>query len=135
MKDRKSPTKLRQAQEWLLALQKRNAAVLSAQSLREYYGNVLRHDRSAAAVAALRHEMVGLDRVVPEALRIDYLAEAWALQDRHRVSFWDALLLASALAAGCTIFLSEDMNGGQKIEALSIVNPFTTAPEAVLGSP
>lgn len=94
---------------------------------------MLRQNRSAAAVLALRQEMAKLDGFVPDALRIDWLAEAWALQDRHRVSFWDALLLASALAADCTIFLSEDMNGGQKIETLSIVNPFTTAPDTVLG--
>lgn len=67
-------------------------------------------------------------------LRVDRLSDAWGIQDQHRLSFWDALPVASALVAGCTIFLSEDMNGGQKIETLTIVNPFTTAPEAVLGA-
>ena len=62
------------------------------------------------------------------------MAEAWALEDRYRLAFFDCLLLASALAAGCGVFLSEDMNGGQMIETLSIVNPFTTTPETVFGS-
>ncbi|MBY0563535.1 MAG: PIN domain-containing protein [Hyphomonadaceae bacterium] len=133
-KDKTSPSKLKAATAWLSALLDRNAAVLSAQSLREYYVNVLRQDRSRSAVAALRAQIAALDDVVPDGLRSDHLALAWELQDRHRVSFWDALLLASALTAGCAIFLSEDMNGGQKIESLTIVNPFATAPEAVLGA-
>lgn len=132
-KDRTSPSKLKAARQWLSALLDKNVAILSAQSLREYYVNALRQDRSAGAVSALRAYMAALDEVVPDELRTDHLALAWELQDRHRVSFWDALLLASALVSGCTIFLSEDMNGGQKIEKLTIVNPFTTAPEAVLG--
>lgn len=132
-KDKTSPSKLKAATAWLSALLDRNAAVLSAQSLREYYVNVLRQDRSRPAVAALRAHIAALDDVVPDSLRSDHLALAWELQDRHRVSFWDALLLASALTAGCAIFLSEDMNSGQKIETLTIVNPFTTAPESVLG--
>jgi predicted nucleic acid-binding protein len=42
--------------------------------------------------------------------------------------------MASAIEAGCGYFLSEDMNAGQRIETLTIVNPFTTAPEAVFGA-
>ena len=133
-KDTSEHSKLRIANAWIKALMQRNLAVLSAQSLREYYSNMLRLDRRADAVRRLRAEMAALDEVVPDALRTDHLALAWELQDRHRVSFWDGLLLASALVAGCTVFLSEDMNGGQKIETLSIVNPFTTAPESVLGT-
>lgn len=133
-KDRTSPLKLKAATQWLKALLDTNAAVLSAQSLREYYVNALRSDRSAGAVAALRAYVAALDDIVPDQLRADHLALAWELQDRHRLSFWDALLLASALAADCTIFLSEDLNAGQQIETLTIVNPFTTAPESVLGA-
>ncbi len=38
--------------------------------------------------------------------------------------FYDALILASALKGGCTILLSEDFQDGQKIEGLTITNPF-----------
>lgn len=133
-KDRTSPSKQDRAEAWLTAAVRSDALVLSAQSLREYYYAALRKDRTPQSVQELRAEVVALGAFVPNELRIDYLAQAWALQDRHRLSFWDALLLASALAAGCTIFLSEDMNGGQKVETLTIVNPFATAPEAVLGA-
>jgi predicted nucleic acid-binding protein len=133
-KDTTENSKLKIANKWIETLLRRNLAVLSAQSLREYYSNMLRLDRRADAVRRLRVEMAALDTLVPDDLRLDRLTEAWALQDRHRLSFWDAMHLASALAAGCAFFLSEDMNDRQKIETLTIVNPFTTAPEAVLGA-
>lgn len=134
-KDTTAPSKMRQAQAWMAAVIAADALVLSAQSLREFYWNVLKMDRSAAAVAALRAETARLDAYVPDLLRLDRLDEGWAIQDRHKLAFYDSLLIASALAAECEVFLSEDMSNGQKVETLAIVNPFTTAPDAVLGAP
>lgn len=133
-KDRTNPSKQKQAQAWIEAAVARDALILSAQSLREYYWAVLRKERARAALAVLRGEILALDTYVPETLRVDPLGRAWEIQDRHRLSFWDSLLLASALVAGCRIFLSEDMNGGQSVDTLTIVNPFTTEPESVLGA-
>ena len=48
-------------------------------------------------------------------------------------SWWDCLLLASALELGCSHFLSEDLQDGQVIGGLTIINPFTHAPEEILG--
>lgn len=132
-KDLTEPSKQKKAQNWISAAIEKDALILSAQSLREYYWAALRHDRSPSAAAELRREIAALNAYVPEMLRVDYLAEAWTLQDRYHLSFWDSLLLASALVAGCTLFLSEDMNGGQTVGGLTIINPFTTAPKAVLG--
>jgi len=108
--------------------------VLSAQSLREHYSISLRLDRSPAAVDSARREIASLSAYVPDDLRADRLAEAWTLQDRHQIGFWDSLLVASALAAGCAFFLSEDLNSGQKIETLRIIDPFTTTPDAAFGA-
>ena len=41
-----------------------------------------------------------------------------------RLSYWDALMLASAAEVGCTIMLSEDMQDGATLLGLEIVNPF-----------
>ena len=43
---------------------------------------------------------------------------------RGRLSYWDALMLASAAEAGCTVMLSEDMQDGAVLFGLEIVNPF-----------
>jgi predicted nucleic acid-binding protein len=133
-KDTTHASKQKRASDWMSALSERRAVVLSAQSLREFYVNMLRQSHSAGALRNLRAEVAALDNYVPEALRIDRMTDAWRLQDRHKLNFWDSLLLASALAGGCSVFLSEDLNNGQKIETLTIVDPFTTAPDAVLGA-
>ena len=38
--------------------------------------------------------------------------------------FYDSLIVAAALEAGCTRLLSEDLQHGQQIEGLTIENPF-----------
>jgi predicted nucleic acid-binding protein len=47
------------------------------------------------------------------------------IAERFQLQFYDSLLLASALEAGCTHFISEDMKGGMVIDGLKVVNPFT----------
>lgn len=46
------------------------------------------------------------------------------IQERHRLSFWDALILAAAAKAGAARLLSEDLNHGQVIEGVTIMNSF-----------
>jgi predicted nucleic acid-binding protein len=46
------------------------------------------------------------------------------IQQRWRFGFYDALIVASALFAGCTQLLSEDLQDGQRIEGLVVKNPF-----------
>jgi predicted nucleic acid-binding protein len=41
-----------------------------------------------------------------------------------RLSYWDALMVASAAEAGCTAMLSEDMQDGRTIFGVEIINPF-----------
>ena len=49
------------------------------------------------------------------------------LAERHALSVFDAMIVASALHAGCDTLLSEDMQHGTKFERLRIVNPFRVA--------
>jgi len=42
----------------------------------------------------------------------------------HRLSFWDALIVATATRCGATTLLTEDLNAGQVLEGVRIVNPF-----------
>jgi predicted nucleic acid-binding protein len=52
----------------------------------------------------------------------------------HQFSWWDCLLLASAIELGCTHFLSEDLKDGQTIEGLTILSPFAHTPDQILVS-
>ena len=46
------------------------------------------------------------------------------IAERYGLAFYDALIVASALGAECTTLYTEDMQHGQKIGDLTIVNPF-----------
>lgn len=52
--------------------------------------------------------------------------QALELQDRYRYSFYDSLIIAAALEAGCSRILSEDLHDGQEIGGVRIVNPFAS---------
>lgn len=48
------------------------------------------------------------------------------LREKHQLSYWDSLIVASAKSCGATLLYSEDMKDGLVIETLTITNPFLT---------
>lgn len=50
--------------------------------------------------------------------------QALMIHDSHQLSYYDSLIVASALQAKCKKLYTEDMHHGQKIDGLEIVNPF-----------
>ena len=61
----------------------------------------------------------------PLPVTLDTHREALAIAERYSCRIYDALIVASALEARCTILYSEDMRDGQVIdERLTIRNPF-----------
>ena len=42
----------------------------------------------------------------------------------NRLSFWDSMVVEAARVSGCSILFSEDLNAGQTIAGVKIVNPF-----------
>ena len=74
-----------------------------------------------AAQRFMAHSLLPLWRVMPSAA---LYAKTLALRARWQLSFYDALIVAAALEAGCKRLLSEDLQHGQRIEGLRIENPF-----------
>ena len=73
------------------------------------------------ALRALQNVLTPLWRVQPSAA---LYARALGVQERYQFSFYDSMIVAAALEAGCARLLSEDLQHGQKIEGLTIKNPF-----------
>jgi predicted nucleic acid-binding protein len=67
-----------------------------------------------------------LDEVVPITLNTHNGAVALARE--HGLSFFDALIVAAAIEAGCDTLYSEDLQHGRAIGSLAIVNPFLESP-------
>ena len=102
-------------------------AWLTFQALSEFYcGNVLRkahHARRGSGGAGASDWLTASSAASPAtASRPSSAALPHALGGR--VSYWDALLVATAAEAGCTWVLTEDMADGAVLEGLRIHNPF-----------
>jgi predicted nucleic acid-binding protein len=65
--------------------------------------------------------LVPLWQVLPSQ---ELYQRALEVQARYRYRFYDSLLIAAALECGCDRLLSEDLQHGQRIEQLTIENPF-----------
>ena len=72
----------------------------------------------------LEKVLTPLWRIMPSR---ELYSSAIAIQSRYRYSFYDALIIAVTLEAGCARLLTEDMQHGQRIEGLMIENPFLPA--------
>ena len=55
----------------------------------------------------------------------DDVAGAITLHRRHRIGFWDAMIVWSAQQLGCAILWSEDFNPGQVFDGMRVRSPFT----------
>ncbi len=120
--DTGEPAKRRRADRVLRELGSQRA-VISPQVLSEFYVNVQRlAEPLAQPEARLAVERLARLRTVP--LDSDRVLEALAIQDRWQTSYWDALIFAAAAAAGCAEVFSEDLQHGQTIAGVQIVNPF-----------
>ena len=53
------------------------------------------------------------------------LLEASSIRQRYNISFWDSMLVSTAIQSQCSIFYTEDMRHGLIVnDVLTIVNPF-----------
>ena len=64
-----------------------------------------------------------LYRVQPD---VRLYQKALEIRARHRFSFYDALIIAAAVEAGCKTLYSEDLTHAQQVEGVTVVNPFRT---------
>ncbi|MCP3370211.1 PIN domain-containing protein [Bradyrhizobium cajani] len=98
--------------------------VISAQVLNEFT-NVLRKKQRqdwSVVEAAVQSIRFRFPDIVP--ITADTHAAAIALARDHTLAFYDALIVATALEAGCNSLYSEDLQHGRSLGGLTIVNPF-----------
>jgi len=111
------------AKEILRELWVERTGVLSVQVLQEFYVNVTRKIPSPLTKASARLVVDGYATWCVETTPTE-IAGAFRIEDEARISFWDALIVSSAVKSGATRILSEDLNAGQQIGGIFIENPF-----------
>ncbi len=128
--DDADPRKQRVARDWRAELWKSRLGRVSFQVLNEFYVNAVR--LKPAAGDAARAEVRDLLAWNPVMTDASVIERGWKLQDRYRLSFWDSLIVAAAKAAACGFLLTEDLQDGQKLDGVEVVNPFQRGPASVL---
>jgi predicted nucleic acid-binding protein len=114
--------KRRVARKLLSAHLEDQTAVLSTQVLQEYFVAVTRV--GLPAEIAQQHVATYAQANIVQ-VTTELILAAIGLHRLHKLSFWDALIVRSAHAAGCSIVFSEDMKHGQSYDGVLIENPFS----------
>jgi predicted nucleic acid-binding protein len=112
------------AQELLKTLASDEALRVSTQVLQELYSVLTgKLKRNLTPLQTLAY----LDEIAQSPVTVaDYalIRAAAELSSRHKLSFWDALIIVAAVRSGATYLYSEDLQHGRTILGVKILNPF-----------
>ena len=117
-----APLKQRAALALLKGLYEGGLGVLSTQVLQEYCNVALKKLKLPAQYVRSQLDLYEQFEVVQVTPAI--IHAGLDLHQTRSVSFFDAIVLASAHASGCNVIWTEDMNAGEVVNGVTISNPF-----------
>ena len=120
--DGDSPDKQARARE-LLGEEVENI-VLSAQVLGEFYVTVTRKLSNPLGADMARKVVDDLCAFQVRPLHTALVRTAASRCGESKLSYWDALIVETAIDAGAAVLLTEDLQHGQVFNGLRVVNPF-----------
>ena len=132
-RDASEPAKQPAAERWLRLLWATCSGRVSSQVLNEYYSVVTEKLRPGLSRDEARADVRNLMAWAPVPTDGPVVEGAWTVQDRYGLSWWDALVVSAAQVAGCAWLLTEDLQHGQALDGVTVVDPFLTEPEELLG--
>ena len=100
------------------------SGVISTQVLQEFYVTLTRKIPSplkGAQVRRILNNYMTWDVAVNDGTTI---LQASEIEETYNISFWDAMIVSAAFMKNAEILLTEDLNEGQHLEGMTIVNPF-----------
>ncbi len=127
-RDSDHPAKQERAQAWLEHLWSSAEGRISAQVLNEYYVTVTRRLEARLSPVEARADIEDLLAWSPQPIDTDLVLRALEIGEAAQLSHWDALIVAAAQRSGCTHLLTEDLNDGQQIDTVAVINPFAHEP-------
>jgi len=123
--DARDPRKHRRAEEWLDVLWRERLGRTSMQALSEFYAVATRKlgiSRDIAWEETGRY--FGWD---PHPVDETLMRRAREVEQRYRLSWWDSLIVAAAQLQHCVLLLTEDLQDGMLVGALTVRSPFALA--------
>jgi predicted nucleic acid-binding protein len=130
-RDTAAAQKQARAAEWMSFLWRSGRGRLSMQVLNEYYYTVTRKLKPGLDAATARQEARQLMQWHPVEISSSVLERGWSVQDRYTTSFWDGLIIAAAQVARCDYLLTEDLQDGQNLGGVVVLNPFQHQPREI----
>jgi predicted nucleic acid-binding protein len=127
--------KQQRARQWISECWVRRCGRVSTQVLNEFYSNARRRFATAISAGDARAEVRRYQAWSPWLIDQPTIESAWAVESRYQINYWDALMVAAAQHQACTLLLTEDLQHGQCIDKLQIVNPFLVGPEILDSDP
>lgn len=112
------------AEALLSELWQRRTGCISIQVLQEFYVNATRKLSTPLDVPTARQVVADYSRWIVHVPTSADVLDAIDLQQANKLSFWDAMILQSALTLGCKLLWSEDLNLGQRFADLELQTPF-----------
>lgn len=103
------------------------AGVISTQVLQELVVNLRRKAKRPLDVRAVRDVVADYLSWQVVVNGGESVLEALDIEARYRLSFWDALIVRAAQAAGADVLYSEDLSDGQAYGGVRVVNPLKAA--------
>jgi predicted nucleic acid-binding protein len=96
--------------------------VISTQVLNELYSALLKNKLSDSEIQS-KLEIV-MEELIVRPITSEVVRFSWLIKNRYKFSYWDSLIVASALKNECSILYSEDLQHNQRIEdKLTVINP------------
>lgn len=124
--DNDSPRQQARARELLVGYAQH--IILSTQVLGEFYVTVTRKFQTPLPATDAMEALDELCAFPVRPLRTELVRSAVRRSASSELSYWDALIIESAIDAGATILLTEDLQHGRTFDGLRIVNPFRADP-------
>ena len=120
--DADSPNKQARARE--LLREEADRIVVSVQVLGEFYVTVTRKLAAPLSPETAARAVDAICRFRVEAIHPELVRSAVYRSQSSRLSYWDSLIVETALNAGADVLFTEDLQDGQEIDGLRVVNPF-----------
>jgi len=96
---------------------------ISTQVINEVYVALLKHELQDEDIQNIVSKVI--DIYNSSMITVDTIKKSWNLRRIYNLSYWDSLIVASALESGCEVLYTEDMQNELVINStLTIENPF-----------
>lgn len=135
-RDAGEPAKQPRAAAWLDRLWRDRTGRTSMQVLSEYYVNLTRKLSPGLPPEEAWDDLAALMAWRPATIDEPLMRRAREIEQRHRLSWWDSLVVAAAQVQGCALLLTEDLQDGGVYGGVTVRSPFAStlsesAPPAV----